>query len=175
MRDERFELSVPAVLSLGSNLGDREATIRAAIAEIAETSGVSLIAASSLVETAAHKPVGIDNEAPAYFNAVVLVQTTLDPEQLLTELERIEQHLGRVRDERWGDRTIDIDIVSMGGVTINTERLTIPHPRAAGRAFVLAPWLEIAPDAVLTGCGRVDELLGKLDEPITFVATEPLL
>ncbi len=175
MRAERFEISLPAVLSLGSNLGDREATIRAAVAEIAATAGVTATAASSLVETAAHKPEGIDTEAPAYLNAVLMVQTTLRPLELLAALERIEQQFGRVRDERWGDRTIDIDIVAMGGLTVHTEKLTIPHPRAADRAFVLAPWLQIDPDAQLTGLGRVDALLAQLDEPVKQLRTEPLL
>lgn len=175
MREERFELALPAVLSLGSNLGDREGTIRAAVGEIAATAGITVTAASSLVETAAHKPEGIDTDAPAYLNAVLLVQTTLRPLELLTELERIEQHFGRIRSERWGDRTIDIDIIALGGLRIDTDRLTIPHPRAAGRAFVLAPWVELAPEAQLTGFGRIDTLLAQLTEPITRVDAEPLL
>jgi 2-amino-4-hydroxy-6-hydroxymethyldihydropteridine diphosphokinase len=175
MREERFALTIPAVLSLGSNVGDRESIIRAAVAEIAETNGIAATAASSLVETAAHKPEGIDKDAPAYLNAVLMVRTTLRPLELLAELERIEQHFGRVRAERWGDRTLDIDIVTMGGLTLNTERLTIPHPRAAGRAFVLAPWLEIDADAQLTGLGRIDTLLSQLDEPVARITAEPLL
>jgi 2-amino-4-hydroxy-6-hydroxymethyldihydropteridine diphosphokinase len=174
-RTERFEISLPVVLSLGSNLGDREATIRAAVAEIAATVGVTATAASSLVETAAHKLDGIDTDAPAYLNAVLMVQTTLQPGELLAALEHIEQQFGRLRDERWGDRTLDIDIVAMGGLTVNTDQLTIPHPRAADRAFVLVPWLQIDPDAQLAGLGRVDALLTQLDEPVNRLATEPLL
>lgn len=175
MREERLELTLPAVLSLGSNLGDREATIRAAVVAIEATASVTVSAASSLVETAAHKPSGIDDDAPAYLNAVLIVQTSLSPLELLAELERIEHHFGRVRDERWGDRTLDIDIVSMGGVRLATERLTIPHPRAADRAFVLAPWLEIDPDAQLTGYGRIEPLLANLRQSLSWYAAEPLL
>ena len=174
MREQRLELTLPAVLSLGSNLGDREGTIRAAVAAIAATASVTVSAASSLVETAAHKPSGIDEEAPAYLNAVLIVQTSLSPLELLAELGRIEQHFGRVRDEQWGDRTLDIDIVSMGGVLLETERLTIPHPRAADRAFVLAPWLEIDPDAQLTGRGRIEALLANLTQSLNWYVAEPL-
>jgi len=175
MREERLELTVPAVLSLGSNLGDREGTIRAAVVAIAATASVTISAASSLVETAAHKPNGIDDDAPAYLNAVLIIQTSLPPLELLAELERIERDFWRVRDERWGDRTLDIDIVSMGGVLLETERLTIPHPRAADRAFVLAPWLEIDPDAQLTGRGRIEPLLANLTQSLSWYAAEPLL
>jgi 2-amino-4-hydroxy-6-hydroxymethyldihydropteridine diphosphokinase len=158
MREQRLRVELPVVLSLGSNLGDREATIRAAVAEIAALADVRVTAASGLVETAALKPHGVDTDAPAYLNAVVAVRTTLDPEDLLAALNRIELEHGRVRDERWGDRTLDIDIVDFGGLRIDSERLTLPHPRAAERGFVLVPWLQIEPLASLLSAGRVDRL-----------------
>jgi 2-amino-4-hydroxy-6-hydroxymethyldihydropteridine diphosphokinase len=156
---------LPAILSLGSNLGDREATLRQAVAAIAATPGVSVVRASGLVETPALTPHGIDPNAPAYLNAAVLVSTTLTPHALLDALADIEQRHGRVRTERWGNRTLDIDIVTMGGLRIDTERLTIPHPRAGERAFVLAPWLELQPDAELPGRGRVADLLAAAGDP----------
>jgi 2-amino-4-hydroxy-6-hydroxymethyldihydropteridine diphosphokinase len=150
---------VRAVLSLGSNLGDREQTIRDAVADISRLPDVDLVAASSLVETPAVKPHGVDHEAPAYLNAAVIVTTDLAPEALLAELNRIELEHHRVREERWGDRTLDIDIITIDDLRQETATLTLPHPRAAERNFVLVPWLEIEPDAVLPGIGRVDALL----------------
>jgi 2-amino-4-hydroxy-6-hydroxymethyldihydropteridine diphosphokinase len=147
-----------AVLSLGSNLGDREQNLRAAVADIAGLSGVSVDATSGLVETAAIKPTGVDESAPAYLNAIVRVTTDLSADELLAALAAIELDHGRVREVRWGDRTIDIDIVTYGSVQRDDPKLTLPHPRAAERAFVLVPWLEIEPDAALPGIGRVDAL-----------------
>jgi 2-amino-4-hydroxy-6-hydroxymethyldihydropteridine diphosphokinase len=149
---------VGAVLSLGSNLGPREETIRDAVAQIAALPHVSLVAASGLVETPAWKPDGVDESAPAYLNAVVVIATTLSPEELLAQLNGIEAAHGRVRQTRWGDRTLDIDIVTMGGLTVATDILTLPHPRAHERSFVLVPWLDVDPDAELPGRGRVDGL-----------------
>lgn len=162
------------MLSLGSNLGDRAATIREAVAELDQVSGVRVTAASGLIETPALKPDGVDEEAPAYLNAIVAIRTTLRPEQLLDEISRIELDHGRVRQERWGDRTLDIDIVDFAGRQVHTERLTIPHPRAADRAFVLAPWLQVDPDAQIPGRGRVDELLAATGDSVTPFAAEPL-
>ena len=159
------------VLSLGSNLGDREALLREAVAAIAAIDGVSVTRASGLVETPALKPHGIDVDAPAYLNAALTVETTLEPLALLTALGEVEQHAGRTREERWGDRTLDIDIVAWGDLVLESERLTIPHPRAASRDFVLAPWLEIEPEARLGGI-PVSELLES--QPTRFDA-EPLL
>jgi 2-amino-4-hydroxy-6-hydroxymethyldihydropteridine diphosphokinase len=150
--------STPAVLSLGSNLGDREANLRSAVAAIAAIPGVVVDAASGIVETAAIKPSGVDDSAPAYLNAVVLVSTTLAPVELLAAVAAIESDHGRVRDVRWGDRTLDIDIVTYGELRQDDRELTLPHPRAAERSFVLVPWLEIEPGAVLPGYGRVDGL-----------------
>lgn len=149
----------PAVLAFGSNLGDREGTIRAAIAELDRTPGIRVIAVSSLIETPALKPTGIDPQAPAYLNGVAMVQTTLAPEELLDVVAGVELRHGRLRAERWGDRTLDIDIITIDEVRLDGERLTLPHPRAHERDFVLAPWLEVDPDAHLPGHGPVAELL----------------
>jgi len=163
-----------AILALGSNLGDREATLRAGVAGIAAIDGVAVDAASRIVETPALKPEGVDPDAPAYLNAVVAVTTTLDPHELLSALNEVERSLGRVRDTRWGDRTLDIDIITFDALTVDTDRLTIPHPRAADRAFVLAPWLDVEPDATLPARGRIADLLAQTGESPTPFAAEPL-
>jgi 2-amino-4-hydroxy-6-hydroxymethyldihydropteridine diphosphokinase len=147
-----------AILSLGSNLGDRERNIREAVADLAAVPGIEVLATSGLVETAALKPQGVDDSAPAYLNAIAQVSTTLEPSALLEATARIEQGHGRVRAERWGDRTLDIDIITFGALQQHDERLTLPHPRAHERAFVLVPWLQLDADATLPGIGRVDLL-----------------
>lgn len=167
-------MSATAVLALGSNLGDREQTIRAGVRDIAALDGVELTAASGLVETPALKPDGVDTDAPAYLNAVVMVETTLDPHDLLRALNGIERGHGRVRDVRWGDRTLDIDIIEFGGLSLNSPDLTVPHPRAGIRAFVLAPWLQVQPDATLPGLGRIDQLLAATGETPSPYPAEPL-
>jgi 2-amino-4-hydroxy-6-hydroxymethyldihydropteridine diphosphokinase len=153
-----------AVLALGSNLGDRGATIVQAVTRLAQADGVEVTAASDLIETVAVKPQGPDADAPAYLNGVVLVDTTLQPDALLALANAIEADLGRVRGERWADRTLDIDLIDMEGLVLRTERLTLPHPRAAERSFVLQPWLSIDPEATLGG-SRVSDLLARLDSP----------
>ena len=149
---------VRAILSLGSNLGDRSGILRDAVADIDALDGVRLVRVSGLVETAAVKPLGVDANAPRYLNLVASVTTTLSPLDLLAALNGIEAGHGRVRDVRWGDRTLDIDIVTMGDLELSTDALTLPHPRAAERGFVLVPWLEIEPEATLPGIGRIDRL-----------------
>jgi 2-amino-4-hydroxy-6-hydroxymethyldihydropteridine diphosphokinase len=118
---------------------------------------------------------GMDASAPAYINAVVALRSALHPQPLLDALSKIEADHGRVRAERWGDRTLDIDIVSFGGLRVDSDRMRIPHPRAAERAFVLAPWLEINPDATIPGIGRVDDLLASLPDTARRLAGKPLL
>lgn len=151
-----------AVLAFGSNLGDREATIRAGLDALA-AHGIHISAMSTLVESVAVKPTGEDEAAPRYLNGVALVRTTQAPHDLLRTIHAVESELGRVRAERWGDRTLDIDIVTYGDLVLDNPDLVLPHPRAAQRAFVLSPWLELDPDAVLPGVGRVDALLAALD------------
>jgi 2-amino-4-hydroxy-6-hydroxymethyldihydropteridine diphosphokinase len=161
-KPQRLRPMKPAVVAFGSNLGDREATIRAALDDLANTPEIRVDAVSPLIETAALRLDGVDEDAPRYLNGVALVSTALDPHALLDELQRIEDANGRVRLERWGDRTLDLDLIAMGDRRIEDDRLTLPHPRAAEREFVLAPWLDVDPDAELPGLGRVDALLAGL-------------
>ncbi|MCF2706658.1 2-amino-4-hydroxy-6-hydroxymethyldihydropteridine diphosphokinase [Arcanobacterium haemolyticum] len=137
------------ILALGSNLGNRDANIRAAIDEIAALDA-HVSAVSNLVETEAMLLPG-QGPQPAYLNAVISLTTALAPLELLTQLQRIEVRGGRVRHERWGARTIDIDIVEIEGITSTNPRLILPHPRADQRLFVLEPWHEIEKTATLNG------------------------
>ncbi|MBM7026106.1 2-amino-4-hydroxy-6-hydroxymethyldihydropteridine diphosphokinase [Clavibacter zhangzhiyongii] len=155
--------AVRAVVAVGSNLGDRRATIARAVARIDDVPGLRLVRSSELVESVAVTPAGEDPTKPGYLNGVVLVDARVGPHALLDALAGIERDLGRVRVERWGDRTIDLDVVAFGDARIHDDRLTLPHPRAAERAFVLGPWLQADPDAELPGRGRVDALLAALE------------
>jgi 2-amino-4-hydroxy-6-hydroxymethyldihydropteridine diphosphokinase len=163
------------VVALGSNLGDREATLRAAVRDIAAIDGVTVVAVSGLVESHAVKTDGVDESAPSYLNAVLLATGDLTPDRMLDELQRIELSHGRVREERWGDRTLDLDLISVGGVLDDGERLTLPHPRAWERAFVLAPWAELQPDAEIPGRGLVAELLAAASDSVWDYPAAPLL
>jgi len=191
------------VVALGANLGDRVATLRAAVRDLDAVDGVSVVAGSRPVESVALTLDGPDASRPGYVNAVVLVETTLDAAALLEALHAVEAQHGRVRTERWGDRTLDLDLVDLEGVRVDGDtgghdagthdagthdagtdevgldeaggdeagaggtagaasRLRLPHPRAAERDFVLAPWLEVDPAARLTGQGTVADLLAAL-------------
>ncbi|WP_227497109.1 2-amino-4-hydroxy-6-hydroxymethyldihydropteridine diphosphokinase [Planctomonas psychrotolerans] len=152
-----------AVLALGSNLGDRESSIRGAVRDLSATPGIRVRRVSDLLETPALTLTGVDESAPAYLNAVAIIDTTLDPLALLDALHGIEHGRGRVRTTRWANRTLDIDIVTYDAVARSDERLTLPHPRAAERDFVLAPWLQVDPHAELPGHGPVADLLAALD------------
>ncbi len=154
--------AVTAVVALGSNLGDREATLRSAIAALEVSGDVDVLVVSRLYSSAAVTLAGVDGSKPDYLNAVALVSTRLGPEPLLDLLQRVEAEHGRVRLERWGDRTLDLDLVDYAGRMLSTDRLTVPHPRAGERDFVLRPWLEVDPDAVLAGVGPVAETLERL-------------
>ena len=156
-------IEADAVVAVGSNLGDRAATFAAAVRALAEADGVEVVAISTPREFVAVRPDGEDPDAPAYLNGVVLVRTSLSPRRLLALLHEIENAHGRVRTERWGDRTLDLDLVDFAGMTAHAAELTLPHPRAHERAFVLGPWAEVAPDAVLVGHGRVADLLASLE------------
>jgi 2-amino-4-hydroxy-6-hydroxymethyldihydropteridine diphosphokinase len=175
IRQQRMRVELPAVLALGSNLGDREATLREAVRAIDALPGVKVVKASGLIETPALKPEGIDEKAPAYLNAVIAIRSAIGPRELLDELHGIELAFGRVRDIRWGDRTLDIDIIQFAGPAINEPDLVIPHPRAHERAFVLAPWLEVEPDAALPGHGTVADLLAATADHPKHYPAEPLL
>ncbi|UOQ60079.1 2-amino-4-hydroxy-6-hydroxymethyldihydropteridine diphosphokinase [Leucobacter rhizosphaerae] len=155
---------VPVLLAFGANLGDRGETIRAAQREIAAARGVSELVASPLRETIALTADGPDESAPRYLNGVATAETTLHPHQLLDLLQSVEASHGRVRTEHWGDRTLDIDIILYGGRVVSDARLQIPHPRAFERDFVLAPWLDLDPEAVLMGHGRVAALLARVGD-----------
>ncbi|WP_369213952.1 2-amino-4-hydroxy-6-hydroxymethyldihydropteridine diphosphokinase [Streptomyces flavofungini] len=149
-----------AVISLGSNLGNRLETLQGAVDALEDTPGLRVKAVSPVYET---EPWGVEPDSqPAYFNAVVVVKTTLPPASLLERAQAVEEAFHRVRDERWGPRTIDVDIVSYADVISDDPALTLPHPRAHERAFVLAPWHDVDPQASLTGRGSVAELLAAL-------------
>ncbi|WP_375386751.1 2-amino-4-hydroxy-6-hydroxymethyldihydropteridine diphosphokinase [uncultured Microbacterium sp.] len=155
---------VVAVVALGANLGDRAEALSSAVDALRALPLVDDVRAATPVESVAVKPSGPDAAAPAYLNSVALVTTRLAPTVLLEYLHAIEARHGRERRERWGDRTLDLDLIAYGELSSRTPVLTLPHPRAAERAFVLAPWLSLDPDAVLPGAGRVDVLLAALGE-----------
>ncbi|MEU5378572.1 MULTISPECIES: 2-amino-4-hydroxy-6-hydroxymethyldihydropteridine diphosphokinase [unclassified Streptomyces] len=146
-----------AVIALGANLGNRLETLQGAIDALEDTPGVRVKGVSPVYET---EPWGVDpGSQPTYFNAVVVVKTTLPPSSLLERAHAVEEAFHRVREERWGARTLDVDIVSYAEVVSEDPVLTLPHPRAHERAFVLAPWHDLDPVALLPGRGPVAELL----------------
>lgn len=147
--DARPDEPVDAVLALGANLGDAQGTLRRAVAELGTLTGVDVVEVGPLARTAA---VG-GPEQPDFLNTVVIVRTTLSPRELLLGCQSVEAGNGRVRDVRWGPRTLDIDIVVYGDVIGSAPDLELPHPRANERAFVLAPWAHLSPDAHLPGLG----------------------
>ncbi|MET4925959.1 2-amino-4-hydroxy-6-hydroxymethyldihydropteridine diphosphokinase, partial [Streptomyces sp. PSRA5] len=151
-----------AVISLGSNLGNRLETLQGAIDALEDTPGLRVKAVSPVYETA---PWGVEpGSQPSYFNAVVVVKTTLPPSSLLERAQAVEEAFDRVRVERWGPRTIDVDIVAYADVVSDDPVLTLPHPRAHQRAFVLVPWHDVEPEALLTGRGTVSELLAVVEQ-----------
>ncbi|MGJ0205011.1 2-amino-4-hydroxy-6-hydroxymethyldihydropteridine diphosphokinase [Leucobacter sp. gxy201] len=164
---------VPVLFAFGANLGDRGETIIAAQQALAETPGITGFVASPLRESIAVTLDGPDPDAPRYLNGVAAARTTLEPHRLLDEMQRIEHEFGRVRDVRWGARTIDIDLILYGGRVIADERLSVPHPRAHERDFVLSPWLDLDPNAVLPGHGRVADLLARIGDGTTPLAAIP--
>lgn len=159
-------MSERAILALGGNLGDRKATIKAAIKDIKSLDGVEIIAKSPLYESFAATEDGPDESAPRYLNGVIEIDTTLKPGDLLTEVRKIETAHGRVRLERWGSRTLDIDIITYGSLIKDGKRLTIPHPRAYQRAFVVVPWAAMDPNAKLLGHGSVAALAEDLKSQV---------
>jgi 2-amino-4-hydroxy-6-hydroxymethyldihydropteridine diphosphokinase len=149
-----------AVLALGSNLGERRDILQGGADAIAGLPEVRVTAASPVYETV---PVGGPPQ-PDYLNAVLLITTSLPSGQLLGQLHEIEAAFDRVRMVRWGPRTLDIDIITVAGERSDDPVLTLPHPRAHERAFVLAPWHDADPDAVLPGHGPVAGLLTQVDQ-----------
>lgn len=132
-------------IGIGSNLENPLEQLKAATAALRKIPGTKLISLSNIYQTAPIGPAG----QPDYTNAAALLETQLTPEALLDELQRIEQEQGRVRKERWGPRTLDLDIILYAGMTIHTARLTVPHIEMENRNFVLIPLMDISPNLSL--------------------------
>jgi 2-amino-4-hydroxy-6-hydroxymethyldihydropteridine diphosphokinase len=145
------------VIALGANLGEPRAQLEEAIEALRKI--IKIEAISSFYET---KPFKVNEKQPNYINAVLIGETNSEAEQLMKELLAIEQRLGRKRSTVNAARLIDLDIIDYQGMIITSQNLTLPHPRAFEREFVLQPWLEIDPEAQLTGFGAVKELLAAL-------------
>ena len=146
------------VLAIGGNLGDVPVTLMHTVEALSYMEGFQIEDVSPIMRT---KPVLAPGQAPQpdYWNAVVIGSAIASPDELFAQTSRIERELGRERHERWGARTVDIDIIQIEGLASSDPVLTLPHPRAKERAFVLAPWLLCEPDAILEGVGRVSDLL----------------
>jgi 2-amino-4-hydroxy-6-hydroxymethyldihydropteridine diphosphokinase len=145
----------PVVLALGSNLGDRLANLQDGIDALTAEPGLDDVTISPVYETA---PVGGPAQ-PDYLNAVLVAETTLPARAILDRGQAAEAALHRVRQVRWGPRTLDVDVIVYGRESSDDPQLTLPHPRAHERAFVLAPWHDLDPEAVIPGRGRVADLL----------------
>lgn len=150
-----------AVVALGSNLGERLVTLQAAIDSLADTPEVWLTHVSPVYET---EPVDAPEDSKNFLNAVVLLDTTLSARTLLDRAHAIEAAYGRERGDDVplnAPRTLDVDLIVVGDRIAETPELVLPHPRAAQRAFVLAPWFDLEPDAAIPGYGEISELLEK--------------
>jgi 2-amino-4-hydroxy-6-hydroxymethyldihydropteridine diphosphokinase len=147
------------VLALGSNLGDRFAKLQGAVDSLADTPGVWVTEVSPVYET---EPVDSPEGAGPYLNAVVLLDSTLSARVLMERALAIEAAFGRERTVANAPRTLDVDLIVVGDRRADDEALTLPHPRAHERAFVLAPWADVEPDGALPGVGSVAELLQKV-------------
>lgn len=145
-----------SVVSLGSNLGDRDAHLRAGLAVLAEH--FNIVAVSPVYETG---PVGVEDQ-PRFLNCVAVLDTD-DAEAVFAAAQHAERSRKRVRDRRWGPRTLDVDVIVVDEVVSDDPRLTLPHPRAHERAFVLVPWMDVDPAAVVPGRGPVSALLAQVD------------
>ena len=145
------------VIALGANLGEPRAQLEEAIEALRKI--IKIEAISSFYET---KPFKVNEEQPNYINAVLIGETNSEAEQLMKELLAIEERIGRKRSTVNAARSIDLDIIDYQGMIITSQNLTLPHPRAFEREFVLQPWLEIDPEAHLIGFGAVKELLAAL-------------
>ena len=153
-----------AVLSLGSNLDDRLAYLQSALDSLAGVPGVETVEVSPVYETA---HVGGPPQ-PDYLNVVALLKTVLTAESLLEAAHAIESALHRTRTVRWGPRTIDVDLIAYDDTTSDDPSLTLPHPRAHQRLFVLQPWHDVDPDAALPGRGRIADLLMGLQDQVVI-------
>jgi len=149
------------VYSVGSNLGDRLNYLQGALDAISDTPDVIVVDVSSVYETVA---VGGPENSPAFLNIVLVAETTLEPRTLLERAQAIEDAFGRDRTaDRWSPRTLDVDLIVVGATELDQPDLTLPHPRAAERGFVLVPWAEVDPGGTLPGRGTVAELLDRVD------------
>ena len=146
------------VLSLGSNMGDSAAILQEAVDFLAETPDLMLVDVSPVYQT---KPVG-GIEQDDFLNLIVVAESTLEPLTILDRAQAIEDNFGRVRDVRFGPRTLDIDVI-MVGKRISEDNIELPHPRAHERAFVLDPWLDIDPQGEIAGHGPIAELIDDVD------------
>ena len=153
---------VSCILALGSNLGERAGTLQAAVSELATAAGIEVVSVS---DTAATKPVGGPAGQPDFLNLVLRINTTLAPLQLLAACQEIELAHHRTREVRWGPRTLDIDVITYGDETSSDPVLTLPHPRAAERGFVLLPWSWMEPGAVLAGTPVAELAAAAADTP----------
>ena len=149
-----------AYVGLGANLGPREVTLLRAADLLAAADGVEVVAVAQLRET---EPVGL-LEQPPFLNGAVAIDTSLPPRALLDLLLEIERSLGRVRGERWGPRTIDLDLLAYGDERVEEEGLHVPHPRLHERRFALEPLAELDPELKIPGLGTVSELIAALDD-----------
>jgi 2-amino-4-hydroxy-6-hydroxymethyldihydropteridine diphosphokinase len=148
------------VLALGSNLGDRLANLQGGVDLLGAEPGLDDVAVSPVYETA---PVGGPAQ-PDYLNAVLVAATSLPPRAILDRARAAEAARGRVREERWGPRTLDVDVIVYDSEISDDPELTLPHPRAHERAFVLAPWRDVDPGAVIPGRGRIADLLAAVPD-----------
>ena len=150
-----------AYVGLGANLGLREETLQRAVELLGDTEHVDVIAVSELRET---DPVGVVDQ-PRFLNGAAAIDTTLSPRALLNALLGIERELGRIRgDERWGPRTVDLDVLLYGDEIVDEPGLSVPHPRLYERRFALEPLAELDPDLEIPGCGAVSKVLAALDD-----------
>ena len=163
--DQRPVRAVPALLALGGNIGDVEPTLVAAVQALTRITGIDVVATSPLYSSA---PVGGPPQ-PDYLNAVVRIMTILSPREVLLACQGIEMVYGRERHELNGPRTIDIDVIDFDGAESSTNDLTLPHPRAHERAFVLVPWAYIEPQASLPGSGPISRLAAATDTTVSVV------
>lgn len=162
--------AVPCAIALGSNLGDSQQILRAALVALHDPPIVELVAQSSVYQTVAIGPV-----QPDILNACVLINTTLAPQHLLSRLLQIEHTFGRVRRQRWGPRTLDLDLIFYGQVCLTEPNLHIPHPRLRERAFVLVPLAEIAPNWLDPVSGQSVRLLCDALDPSGVKHLGPIL
>ena len=159
MINQNNSASYLSVIALGSNLGNSLETLELVLKTIDEVEGITLKKYSSWYQT---KPIG--PQQPDYINGCALIEVTLKPDHLLKTLLKIEDQFGRVRKERWGARTLDLDLILYGDLILNTPNLIIPHPHMNERAFVLIPLAEIAPNMIEPKSGlTIIELLEKVD------------